>query len=419
MIKARFIWKAGLAVVLALALFSCTKDGPDPEPEEEEAEVLLPPAKVTAITHDDGYGMTVCTIEYPSSDPDGRPITLSGVITFGDEISARNPAQGIVLFHRPTAVGRTDTPSGGYLLMQKALVGSGLVCVSADHYGFGVSEDKLQAYCMGNTNAQTSIDALLAARELFPGLGVTFDRGRSSQVFNMGYSQGAQTAIAVLKVTTEKYPDIRFTHTFAGSGPYDLQETYRFLLQQGESTMPVTIIETLLAFNEFYHLGYTMADLFQESVISDIEKYVLSKDYSGSQAAKGIAAQPHQNIFKEDLLNPESEMFKRFMEAYGKESLCMGWHPRKHEKVFLTSNPQDDVVPPSNTENLYRFLTEEEEMTNVDWYSSRGFSNLIPDTVPRHVAAAADYIIRVMNILRSNYGIAWLPNITGLLQEAS
>ena len=417
--KAQFIWKAGLAVLITVTLFSCTKNDLVPEPEAEEAEALLPPARVSGITHDEGYGMTICQIEYPSFDPDGRPVTLSGVITFGDEIDSRNPAQGIVLVNRPTAIGRVDSPSGGYLIFQKAFVGSGLVCVSADHYGFGISEDKSQAYCLGGTNAQTSIDALLAARELFPGLGITFDRGKSSQVFNVGYSQGAQTAIAVLKVTTDRYPDIRFTHTFAGSGPYDLQETYRFLFEKGESTMPITIIEALLAFNEFYHLGYTKADLFQESVIDDIEKYVLSKDYSSSQAAKCIPAQPHQNLFKEDLLNPGSEMFQRFMVAFGRESLCLGWQPRKHEKIFLSSNPQDDVVPPSNTGNLYRFLTEEQEMTNVEWYSSRGISSLIPDTVPRHVAAAADYIIRVMNILRSHYGITWLPNITGILQEAS
>jgi hypothetical protein len=79
--KARFIWKAGLAGILALALFSCTKNGPDPEPE----------------------------------------------------VDARNPAQGRVLFLLPTAVGRIDTPSGGYLLMQKALVGSGMAILRSPY----------------------------------------------------------------------------------------------------------------------------------------------------------------------------------------------------------------------------------------------------------------------------------------------
>lgn len=415
------IWKAGLAGLVALALFACTKNSPEPEPEPgtEEAGARLPPARVSAITHDDRNGMTICEIEYPSSDPGGQPATLSGVITFGDEVNARNPAQGIMLFHRSTAFGRADTPSGGYLLAQKVLAGSGLVCVSADLYGFGVTDDKCQAYCMGGTNAQASIDALLAARELLPGLGVRFDWGKSSQVFNMGYSQGAQTAIAALKLTADQYPDIRFTHTFAGSGPYDLEETYRFLLRKGEATMPATIIAALYSFNEICHLGYSMADLFRESVISDIEKYVLSKDYSRGKVAGYIPAQPLQNLFQDDLMNPESAMCQRFMEAFGKENLCTGWQPRKHERIFLSSNPRDDVVPPSNTENLYRFLTEEKEMTNVEWYSSSGISPLIPETVPRHVAAAADYFLRVMGILRSRYGITWLPDIAEILEEAA
>lgn len=420
MMKAPCFRKAGPAWMLALALFSCAKNEPvpDPVPGGEETIVFLPSARVAAITHDDGIGMTICEIEYPSSDPDGQPVTLSGVITYGDEVNARNPAQGLLLVNRPTAIGRADTPSGGSLYIEKAFVGSGLVCVSADHYGFGLTEDRSQAYCLGGTNAQSSIDALLAARELLPSLGVRFDRGKSSQVFNFGYSQGAQTAVAVLKTTTAEYPEIRFTHTFAGSGPYDLEETYRFLLREGESTMPATIIASLLAFNEYYHLGYTKADLFQESVLGDIEEYVLSKDYSSSEVVEYIPAQPLENLFKEDLMNPESEMFRRFMEAYGKESLCRGWQPRRHERIFLSSNPEDDVVPPSNTENLYRFLTEEQEMTQVDWYSDRGISPLIPDTVPRHVAAAADFFIRVLDILRSRYGISWLPDIPGILQEA-
>ena len=78
---------------------------------------------------------------------------------------------------------------------------------------------------MGDTNAQTSIDALLAARQLLPELGIKFALGKDRQVFNMGYSQGAQTAIGVLKVASEKYPDLRFTHTFAGGGPYDMRQT--------------------------------------------------------------------------------------------------------------------------------------------------------------------------------------------------
>lgn len=362
--------------------------------------------------------MTVCHIEYPSCDPWGNPAVISGVITYGDEITDSNPSLGIMLLNRYTAIGRVDSPSGGFLAVHKALVGSGLVCVSSDHYGFGATEDKDQAYCMGDTNAQTNLDALVAARELFPELGVTFAPGKDSRVFNMGYSQGAQTAIGVLKVASEKYPDIHITHTFAGGGPYDMQQTYCSMFEMAEARMPATIIATLLSFNSIYNLGYSLEDLFQESIIQDIEKYILSKDYPRRKMDEIFPSQPYGNFLKEDILNLDSPISRRFLEAMAKENLCKGWTPRKAEKIFLSSSPADDVVPSINAQLLYNFLVEEQGLTNVNWYSSTGLSILIPEPVSRHVAAAADFIIRVVYILRSEYDILWIPDITKFLGEA-
>ena len=63
--KTRLILMAELAV---LAVFSCSKNDVIPEGDQ------IPPAKVVSITHDDSYGMTVCAIEYPSVDPEGKPV---------------------------------------------------------------------------------------------------------------------------------------------------------------------------------------------------------------------------------------------------------------------------------------------------------------------------------------------------------
>lgn len=408
--KAKDILMASLA---AVALFSCAKND-QVQPQEES----LPPARIVSKTHDDGSGMTVCQIEYPSCDPFGNPATFSGVITYGDEITDSNPSLGIMLINRYTALGTADTPSGGFLAVQKAMVGSGLVCVSSDHYGFGSTIDKDQAYCMGDTNAQTSIDALLSARELLPELGVKFALGKDKRVFNMGYSQGAQTAIGVLKVASEKYPDLRITHTFAGGGPYDMRETYSAMFDMAESIMPSTVIATLLSFNSLCNLGYPLEDIFQESAIKDIEKYILSKDYSRTQLEEIFPPQPLGAFLKDDILDLDSEISRKFLEAMADENLCKGWTPRKGEKIFLSSHPSDDVVPSINAELLYSFLVEEQGLTNVDWYSSDGLSVLIPDSVPRHVSAVADFIVRTVSILRSDYYISWFPDITKLLEEA-
>ena len=412
--KAKYILIAGMA---ALAVFSCSKRDVAPEPVEPEVEPL-PPARIVSTTHDEPYGMTVCVMEYPSSDPYGNPITLSGTITYGDEIKDQKPAKGIMLVNRPSAAGTADCPSGGFLLIQKILVGSGLVCVSPDLYGFGVTVDKSQAYCMGEVNAQAAVDALLAAQELLPGLDIPYEPGKNNRIFNMGYSQGGQTAIAVLKAAAEQYPDLHFAHTFAGSGPYNMPETFISLFRTGETRLPATVIQALLAFNEYYGLGYRQEELFRESAMPDIKEYILSKNYSIFQVNEKFSAQRLENLLNPDILNAESEMFRRFSEAVVKDNLCTGWVPRKEERIFLNCLPQDDVVSSANTLDLYHFLTGEQEMPHVELFYSKGVSVLVPDQVPRHIASASDFAINVMGILASNYDIAWLPNFAQIIKDA-
>ena len=197
-----------------------------------------------------------------------------------------------------------------------------------------------------------------------------------------------------------------------------MQQTYCSMFEMAEARMPATIIATLLSFNSIYNLGYSLEDLFQESIIQDIEKYILSKDYPRRKMDEIFPSQPYGNFLKEDILNLDSPISRRFLEAMAKENLCKGWTPRKAEKIFLSSSPSDDVVPSINAQLLYNFLVEEQGLTNVNWYSSTGLSILIPEPVSRHVAAAADFIIRVVYILRSEYDILWIPDITKFLGEA-
>lgn len=413
--KVKDIIFIGLA---AITLFSCAKnDAQQPQPQPQPQDEPLPPARVVSKEHDDEAGMTICRIEYPSQDPYGNPVTISGVITYGDEITESSPSEGIMLVNRYTAFGKTDCPSGGYLLIEKAMLNSKIVCVSSDHYGFGTTVDKEQAYCMGKTNAQTSIDCLLAARRLLPGLGVRFGLGKDDQIFNLGYSQGAQTAIGVLKLAAQKYPYIHFAHTFAGGGPYDIADTYRAMLDKGSSAMPHTVMEVIISYNSIYNLGYSLEDMFYDSAIKEIKEYIQSKEYSRAELDDLIKPQQFSEFLKPDMLNPESEMSKRFAEVFKNENLCEGWTPRRGERIFLSSHPNDDVVAPSSTQLLYNFLVEENGLSTVEWFPYSGVSIIVPSSVPRHHAATADFVLNVVRILRTEYNIPWFPDVTGAFEE--
>lgn len=103
-------------------------------------------------------------------------MTLSGSIIVGDEVDANNKkAAGTVLYNHFTVFQKDECPSHGELAVPMIVVGSKMILVAPDYYGFGVTESKNQAYCISRANAQASVDALIAARELLKEKGYTWD----------------------------------------------------------------------------------------------------------------------------------------------------------------------------------------------------------------------------------------------------
>ena len=134
-------------------------------------DLPLGAAYVTDSTYDASSHMKVYNFVYPSVDPAGEPIMLSGTITLGDDVSRQTPAKGLILYNHFTIYRADQCPSRGELSTQKIALGYGLITISPDYYGFGATEHHHQAYCLSLYNARTSIDALLAAKLLLAEIG--------------------------------------------------------------------------------------------------------------------------------------------------------------------------------------------------------------------------------------------------------
>ena len=353
-------WMWLLVAVMALygpaVLTSCSSDD-DPATEQlPEEEKQLPEARIYETVRYDKEKTTAYNFEYPSTDPFGKPVTLSGTITVGDEVNAESPARGLLLYNHFTVYRADQCPSKGDLDVQKAVTGSGLITVSADYYGFGVTEDKQQAYCIAAANAQASVDALLAAKKLLPTLGLQWD---DNVLFNVGYSQGGQTSMGVVRLIDQKYPDLHITWTMAGGGSYDIPETYRQMIASDISGMPSTVISVLLAYNEYFQLGIPREQIFKEPVLSHIDEWVLSKKYSRSEIDDKVGSLSVSQFATPAMLDLNSSLSQRYMEALEKDNLCKGWHPRSENHILLVHNTKDITVPVENTENLRRFLLEQ------------------------------------------------------------
>lgn len=306
-------------------------------------------------------GMVNYNFIYPSKDPFGNPVMLSGTISMGEEVSPDVMGRGIVLYNHYTVNKASECPTQGdlllqYLMLKYLLPSSRLIMVSADYYGFGSTSDKNQAYCLGGNNARASVDALIAARQLLKQEGFQWDE---NELLNIGYSQGGQTAMAVVKLLTEEHPDIRITRTLAGGGPYDMVATYQNFVSTRQDDMPSTIIGVLLAFNEFYKLDNPRSSMFVEPTLSHIDEWVLSKQYGSLEIDALVDTTDLNAIITPPLFDLNSDISRGLTEALDKENLCKGWTPRKDEDILLIHHKNDGIVPVVNAEHLYAFLKDQ------------------------------------------------------------
>ena len=377
-----------------LTFNACSKDD---EPEPPATDLPLAEAYITDSTTLSPSGLKVYNFVYPSTDPYGDPIMLSGAITLSSSITRQAPARGMLLYNHFTVYRADQCPSRGELDMQTRMAPSGLITVSADYYGFGVTNHHHQAYCISAVNAQASIDALLAARKLLSAMGYSWD----DPLFNAGYSQGGQTTVAVLRLVAQKYPDIDFTYSFAGAGSYDIPETYRQFVDTTIAGMPSTVISVLLSYNEFLRLGIPHEEIFTEHVLSHIDDWIYSKRYTREEIDAKVGSLSIFQYATPAVTDTSTTLARRFFEAFESDNLCRGWQPRGTEHIMLFHNSKDITVPIANTHNLYNFLTangvEDIDLQTIDFDGN--------DVTPAHEAGAIFFGMLAVNKLSEILGI--------------
>ena len=392
--KMRVILLYAVMTLCVIVLFSsCDK-------EDNPVTPVNPPVTGAYIIGTARYSnyaeLTNYNFLYPSKDPYGNTVMLSGTISMGPEVTKDKPARGLMLYNHYSIFQADECASKGKLDMQDKVRGSGLIVISPDGYGFGSTENQPQAYCMANHNAQASVDALIAAKQLLTQEGYLF----GDILINIGYSQGAQTTIGVLKLVSEKYPNIHFTRTLAGAGPYDLTETYRQLIEQDKVGMSSNAISVLLAYNEYCHLGLSRNELFREPVLSHIDDWILSKKYKRQEIDEKIGEVKLTDCLTPDLSDMENSISQCFIQAFNRENLCKGWTPRKDENILLFHSTIDQTVPPSNTSLLYQFL-KEQGVENIELDEGK-YGLIFSDP---HTFAALTFISHVKGWMCSYFGI--------------
>ena len=310
--------------------------------------------------------------EYPSTDPDNLPVTISGVIMIPSEIvSGQMPCDGIIMYNHYTVGGVEDVPSqgGDGLAAISALVSNPLkpnyIVVACDYIGYGSSISHPAAYLCGDTNARNCLDGLLAARQLLDDKQIQ----QGKYLFNLGFSQGGTESMFAAKLTDteDKYKGIRFDKTFSGGGPLDYEAIYRAYIERDNCEDIADVVFFLINVNENCHLGIDYAKLFKEPMASKAVEFFTTKDKDVVSAIGVTSMEKISEVLQPVYMDLTSDEAKALMEALKKISVTEGWVPDLTKKYYIEHSRHDNYVPIQSVRGI------------IPWMKDKGFT---PTIVP-------------------------------------
>lgn len=325
---------------------------------------------------------------YPSTDPYGESITLSGTILIPNEIwCGLVKCDGILMVNHYTKFHRNEAPTISNGEIENMFLANPLrpnyIIVESDLYGFGATVRFPQAFMQGLVNARASLDGLLAARDLLDQTG--FDYG--PLCFNIGYSSGGYDALAAQKLRDMEYADrISFDKTFAGGSPSDVCEAYRQYVITDSTAYNCVPMLLFVATNEIQRLGLDYADMFQPYICDRIDELVLSKNFSSWPICDSIGREKkiHEILVEPycDLTSEQSQAMQEVLRSFNMTN--DDWTPDLTQRIYLFHSRGDDYVPIQCARPMIPFL------------KSKGFE---PSIIPGRTNLQTNFVVTKMGHL--------------------
>jgi len=332
--------------------------------------------------------------EYPSKDVDGKPVTISGTVLIPSDVANGTvPCDGIILYNRYTVDDDSEIPSRGGLALQvpSLILSSPLkpnyIIVSSDYIGYGSSyEGHNMAYFCGDTNARTSLDGLVAARQMLKDKNLPLGKYQ----FNIGNSQGATVAMYVAKLRDMEYKDkgIKFDKTFTGGGILDCEKAYSEFVKMDAFPEWRDVAMFLVSVNENYKLGIKYDELFKEPVASLMPEFVKTKDKAVLAPEKVGKFDSLHQVLQPAYMDVSSEKAKVLSNKLAQIKIANGWEPDITQNYYITHCRHDNYVPVQCSRELLK------------WMKDKGFK---PSIVPGKTSLQTNMMIFKLTHTQSAY----------------
>ena len=296
---------------------------------------------------------------YPSVDPFGERVTLSGVIWIPENIwNKEDPSNGIILMNHFTNTSSFSLPSNGNPTYESFVLCNPLmpnyIMVESDFYGWGASVRYPQAYCQGEPNGFASVDALLTARRLLKKMKV--NAGELN--FNIGYSSSGFDALSTQRVRDKYYCDaLSFDKTFAGGSPSDMKRCYIDMVAMDTTSLAVAVplvwYSTMESRND---IDITLEDAFAPNIAQMIPWLIGSKWFDPMTINMFLGTSKVKEMLNPAYCDMSTDESRHIQDIFRKMSLTTDWIPDPSQRIYLMHPRTDDCIPVQSGRAMIKHL---------------------------------------------------------------
>jgi pimeloyl-ACP methyl ester carboxylesterase len=296
-------------------------------------------------------GINLYTVEYNTRLNDAE-ILVSGLFIISAEVSEQTP---VIVYNHGT-MHKNEAPSfcntsKYYMDIRLCYIfASILKCVILipDYIGHGISSSIEHPYIHAESLGQTSLDIIRAYIDYTK---ITPQATPANKnVIILGYSEGGYTSVALHKKIQETAHDINIVKTYAGAGPYDVENFVKEVLRQDRNLPEYSISSYLWVLSTYKtYSGYSR---MYNRIFSKADNEILkNSNYSlGYLASYPISLNP-QKLFQEQfidmILNNQDAEFNAIL----KENTLTDFVPS--DSLILFHSEADSWVYVSNTNNAF------------------------------------------------------------------
>lgn len=307
---------------------------------------------------------------YRSTTRLGDTLTLSGKV-----FVPVGKAKGIILLPHFTITGRNEVPSECTPIEAKYLKQHYIV-IMPDYIGYGISAFKpdgsrrLHPYLDAEVAARNTVDMFFSARGFIERIGKV---PLNDSLIIVGFSQGAQTAIAALRLFEQYYPSVPLRVCYAGSGPYDVAATFSRSVAENRIGMALTVPMLVIGTSEAYNLNLQPEFFFTSEGMKRYPE-VWSQQYGLVAMTIRMRSQTLSDYLTAEGADRSLPQTARFYDGLKRSSIVYicdadtifpDWSPCTHIILFHSTN--DKVVTFDCALHLQAFLQSRQANVEYDF----------------------------------------------------